>query len=319
MTLDYLYFVQLNNNQMEDKVCTLCGSSDKTPVFTTTGGHFLARCTQCEFQFYSPRPSVDQIEAYYHGDEFYDKVNFAAIEIAVSLLDRQPGKLLDIGCGVGALVAVTRKKGWDAVGIDPSHKAAELAKKELDLEIMQAYLRDTPFEPESFDVIVLLAVLEHSFAPVTLMEQVNHLLKPGGCVIFSTPNLDNLPYILMTNKAEYSWFIREHINHFTLKTLRILFQKTGFRDLTFHECGHFIIEGCGDKTDLVPDMGFLSTVRNIFAQIIDTLAQQLFSKNGADITDHELTEVMRQQFILWNMKQGEYGITHATYGRAYKP
>ncbi len=302
--------------------CALCGSSAKIPQFTTRDGHHLARCRECGFQFYSPRPQSGRIEAYYHGQEFYEKVNITAVEIVMDILaylGMKPGTLLDVGCGVGALVALARKKGWDAVGIDPSPKAVELAKQVLDLEIRQAYLQDADLEPESFDVIVLLAVLEHAFEPVAVMNHVRRFLKPGGRVIFSTPNLDNLTYHLMRAKPEYDWFIKEHINHFTITTHRALLEKTGFMQPEFHMCGHFAIEKADEGTKLLPTATFPRAARKLFAESLEPVAQRQYHKSSADLSDSELLDIIAQQAAAWNLEQGEYSLSDAVYVSAHKP
>jgi SAM-dependent methyltransferase len=304
---------------VEEVNCALCGATDKILNFKTAGGNFLARCIHCDFQFYSPRPSAKKIEAYYHEDEFYKKVNVTSIETVVSLLaGHHPGKLLDVGCGVGRLVSVMQKKGWDAVGIEPSSKAVEIAKKELDLTIQQTYLSETTFKPDTFDVVVLLAVLEHAFDPVELMEKAWKLLKPGGCVIFSTPNLDSLPYLLLENKSEFSWFIREHINQFTLRTLRYLLKKVGFLDPSFYACAHFIIEGKENDIKLLPSINFTEISKKIFSQILDRSAKKAFSKGIEDLVEAEVNSLMLHHLISWGIKEGEYGITPAVYGKASK-
>ena len=308
-------------SKSEEIDCALCGSSNPIPVLSSKSGLFLARCAQCDFHFYSPRPRIDQIESYYHGEDFYQKVNITAVEIVMEILAHhkiQPGKLLDVGCGVGSLVALLQKLGWQSVGMDTSPKAAELAKRELGLDILQAHLGDTTFEPETFNVVVLLAVLEHVVKPVDMMAQVWDLLKPGGLVVFSLPNLDNLSYILMPNKAEYSWFIKEHINHFTLKTLRTLLQKTGFRNINFHMCGHFTLEGAGDNLKLTPGPGYVRVVRKMLPHVLNPLAREIFSKEGADLTDLEVLEAMAQQANAWKLPPGEYSVSDAVYVSAFK-
>ena len=175
-----------------------------------------------------------------------------------------------------------------------------------------------PFNPESFDVMVLLAVLEHVFEPLTMMKQVESFLKPGGTVIFSTPNLDNLPYLLMENKADYSWFIKEHINQFTMKTHRTLLKKAGFHNVTFHNCGHFIVEETGNDTNLLAGESFLKVVRDSLLPIIEGLSKQVYSKTATDLSDAEIAELVGIQFMAWNIKQGEYSITHTILGRAFK-
>ena len=301
--------------------CALCGSPEKIPVLQTRGGHFLSGCAQCDFQFYSPRPATDRIEAYYHEEEFYEKVNITAVEIVMDILGYhrlRPGKLLDVGCGVGALVALAGKKGWSALGLDPSQKAAELAKKVLDVEILNSYLGESDLRHDTFDVVVLLAVLEHAFDPVAIMERVWKILKPGGRVIFSTPNLDNLPYHLMENKAEYSWFVKEHINHFTLKTHRTLLEKVGFNDPEFLMSGHFAIQESEQGKMLLPGVAFARAARNLLANSLEPSAQKLFGKPSANLTDAEVLEIIGQQAASWNLQPGEYSLSHAVYVSAQK-
>jgi len=301
--------------------CPLCGSSEKIPVLQSKEGHFLSRCVQCDFHFYSPRPASARIEAYYHEEEFYEKVNITAVEIVMDILgyhQLRTGKLLDVGCGVGALVALAGKKGWSAVGMDPSQKAKELAKKILDIEILNSYLGDSCFDPESFDVVVLLAVLEHAFDPLSIMEQVWKILKPGGRVIFSTPNLDNLPYHLMQNKSEYSWFVKEHINHFTLKTHRILLEKVGFNNPDFLMSGYFSIEENHQGKMLLPGVAFPRAARSLLAKSLEPSAQKKFGKPSAELTDEEVLEIIGEQAASWDLQPGEYTLSHAVYVSAQK-
>ncbi|GJL80301.1 MAG: hypothetical protein NPINA01_32900 [Nitrospinaceae bacterium] len=307
---------------LEEVICALCESSEKELVFKTRDGHFLSRCLVCDFQFYSPRPDGQQIEAYYHEEEFYEKTNITAVEIVMDILahlNLRSGKLLDIGCGVGALVALAEKKGWDAVGMDPSPKAVGLAKQVLDLDILQSYLGDAQFEPDTFDVVVLLAVLEHAFDPVSIMKNVWKILKPGGWVIASTPNLDNISYHLMPNKEEYSWFIKEHINHFTLKTHRTLLETVGFQNPEFHMCGHFKVEKNGPAIGLLPSPTFARAARNMFSESLEPAAQTLFGKDSVRLSDSEVIEIMQKQMELWELQEGEYSLSDAVYFSAQKP
>ena len=197
-------------------------------------------------------------------------------------------------------------------------KLLNLPKEDCLLIFFRITWDNCPFNPESFDVMVLLAVLEHVFEPLTMMKQVESFLKPGGTVIFSTPNLDNLPYLLMENKADYSWFIKEHINQFTMKTHRTLLKKAGFHNVTFHNCGHFIVEETGNDTNLLAGESFLKVVRDSLLPIIEGLSKQVYSKTATDLSDAEIAELVGIQFMAWNIKQGEYSITHTILGRAFK-
>jgi 2-polyprenyl-3-methyl-5-hydroxy-6-metoxy-1,4-benzoquinol methylase len=92
------------------------------------------------------------------------------------------GRVLDFGCGVGALAAHCSPDGY--LGVD------------IDEESLGAARRNHPgfrFEKElpsggEFDAIVLLAVIEHIPDPVGLLRRLKTLLHPGGSILLTTPN-----------------------------------------------------------------------------------------------------------------------------------
>lgn len=103
-------------------------------------------------------------------------------------------KILDIGCGDGLFMNVIRdslkdRKGVSIWGVDYSeYKLAKARKqghkvKQCDLE------KGLPFADNSFDVVYAAELIEHLYNPDFLLEECNRVLKKGGIVIISTPNL----------------------------------------------------------------------------------------------------------------------------------
>lgn len=94
-------------------------------------------------------------------------------------------RLLDVGCGEGALVDRYRGWGIDAVGVD-AHYQSERVRK--------ASLLAMPFEDGSFDGVLCLDVIEH----LSLLEQpralaeIQRVLCAGGRLLLSVPNLAHL-------------------------------------------------------------------------------------------------------------------------------
>lgn len=94
-------------------------------------------------------------------------------------------RMVDVGAGEGALVERYRKRGYDIVGVDAAYDSDH---------VTQADLRALPFDDGSFDVALCLDVLEH----VELLEQpramaeIARVLKPGGRLLMSVPNLAHL-------------------------------------------------------------------------------------------------------------------------------
>ncbi len=109
----------------------------------------------------------------------------------------QPLAILDLGCGGGALIAKVaqtyRARGWDparwlhAADIDATHYATpEVPFTVIDVN------RPLPFDDGSLDLITLVEVLEHSEAPYPLMREIHRVLKPGGRLLFSVPNVGHM-------------------------------------------------------------------------------------------------------------------------------
>ncbi len=96
--------------------------------------------------------------------------------------ETQQGRILDAGCGEGVLVEKYAQQGWDIIGVDKNYASAYVREGSI-LEI--------PFEDNTFDTIMALDVLEHlnyHQQPLALKE-LKRVLKPGGTLIFSCPNL----------------------------------------------------------------------------------------------------------------------------------
>ena len=135
-----------------------------------------------------------------HDDDkpalYYDNVRR---EIA-ALLPPLSERVLDIGCGSGATLRWLKDNGRCGVGIgvEMVESAAALARERLDAVFVgdANVLIETAFAPQSFDLVLCLDVLEHLVDPWQFVGKVQRLVKPGGLIVTSLPNVRHLRVLL---------------------------------------------------------------------------------------------------------------------------
>ncbi len=136
--------------------------------------------------------------------EFYDKlaaVGWHAVGLprtreALRLIAAvQTHDVLDVGSGDGEVAAEIRTlTGARVTCVDVSPVAVESCKRR-GLEGYCVDLNDQPlpFDRDSFDVVYLAEVIEHLIRPDQALREIKRVLRPGGHLIVSTPNLACLP------------------------------------------------------------------------------------------------------------------------------
>jgi len=102
--------------------------------------------------------------------------------------DIPPGRLLEVGCGEGRLLARLKAQGWQVEGQDLDPKAAAQARRAHGLTVHLGELTRLNLPAESYDAIVMNHVIEHAYDPVALLRECRRLLKPGGLFVATTPN-----------------------------------------------------------------------------------------------------------------------------------
>lgn len=128
-------------------------------------------------------------------------------------IDRSVGlagkKVLDVGCGGGLLTEGMVACGATVTGIDMSEKALGVAKlhmlesgRQIDYRHVAAETLASE-EPDGYDVVTCLEMLEHVPDPASTVAACARLVKPGGQVFFSTINRNPKAYLFAVIGAEY--------------------------------------------------------------------------------------------------------------------
>jgi SAM-dependent methyltransferase len=103
-------------------------------------------------------------------------------------------KILEIGSGLGYLTYSMRKAGYNALGLDISEAAVNLAKANYGDFYVAADLFDySEKNTNSYDVVVFTEVIEHVDQPLLFVQAVLKMLKINGKAIITTPNKSLYP------------------------------------------------------------------------------------------------------------------------------
>jgi len=135
------------------------------------------------------------------------------------------GALLDVGCGFGTFLEAAKSVGWKACGLEVASAPVSIAARYHD--VFHGYLSDAPYEPNSFDVVRLNNVIEHVPSPRALLQNIRRVIRPGGLLYISTPNVDSCSVALQGARWKYVGG-QGHIYLMGLKTLRRLLETEGF-------------------------------------------------------------------------------------------
>jgi 2-polyprenyl-6-hydroxyphenyl methylase/3-demethylubiquinone-9 3-methyltransferase len=117
--------------------------------------------------------------------------------------------VLDVGCGGGILAESMAALGARVTGIDAGKAPLEVAKLHLlesghEVEYQHIMVEELAAQqPESFDVITCMEMLEHVPDPGSVISSCAQLLKPGGIAFFSTINRNPKAWMFAVVGAEY--------------------------------------------------------------------------------------------------------------------
>ena len=119
--------------------------------------------------------------------------------LLAEVLPSPPARVLDIGCGTGALSLAMAQAGHDVTAIDPDPTAIELAERSAHHAgpVQLAYHRSDVAafvaDEAGFDVVVASRTLHHVREPAAALERVRRWLRPGGqlvCIDFFHDRFD---------------------------------------------------------------------------------------------------------------------------------
>lgn len=244
---------------LEPVGCNLCGQNDYeviyppryelaqpekiAEVFRSSGDDILldqlVRCKSCGLQYLNPRLRQNLIlDGYSAGEDplFVSQAparerTFARCLQFLKKYHPQPGKILDVGTASGAFLKVAKDAGWEVHGCEPNRWMTRWCEKQYGIKVFPGTIFDMNLPNDTFDVVSLWDVLEHTTDPKKVLQECHRVLKKGGLLIVNYPDIASLPSRAMGKK--WVFLLSIHLYYFTPGTIQKLLKDTGFVPLKF--------------------------------------------------------------------------------------
>lgn len=146
-------------------------------------------------------------------------------------------RVLDVGFGNGLVLQHLKGRFAERVGVDIALNAHALGLRKQGIKVLKADVaKGLPFKAGHFDRVVCLDVLEHVFDPLSFTAELRRVLRPGGRLVLSTPNIRYLRQLWriavqglgpQTSGEDVGWD-GGHLHYFSSADLLSLAAQAGF-------------------------------------------------------------------------------------------
>jgi ubiquinone/menaquinone biosynthesis C-methylase UbiE len=147
------------------------------------------------------------------------------------------GRMLDVGCGTGAMLTAADARGIATAGIDISDVAVARAQERVPAaELHVGVAERLPFMDGEFDIVSCLGSLEHFSDPTQAVREMRRVTRPAGRLLIGVPNSR---YTMMPVIALRQWLfpgLSQPVERYATRSeWQALFERCGLRVTALHK------------------------------------------------------------------------------------
>jgi hypothetical protein len=200
-----------------------------------------AICRSCGLVLQNPRPTAEELERLYsrheyhgHNDAVMAETLAYALKRPLPLLeyvaphlpaDGRTPVVMDVGCGLGGGVLACHLRGWDAHGVEPDPRLAEIGKS-LGLDVRDEFFTSDSFDGLTADLVYTCHAFEHFVDPLAIARAARSKVGDDGLLFVCVPTFRE------ARTWAREWMNVAHTFLFTHRTLGNLLARAGFETVT---------------------------------------------------------------------------------------
>ncbi len=195
----------------------------------------IVRCDGCGFVLTSPQYEYEEYEQIYRevarietppgrGHAVAARYRRLASHVRKRV---STGRFFDFGCGDGQFLDIMT--GFDCVGLELRSTAQEIQKSadgRIIVGELHAAMAAKLLTPASFDFVTMWDVIEHLPRLAGDIAALRSLLKPGGWLFLSAPNVASIA--ARVSGERWNCYLLEHLWYFSPETLKAFMERQGF-------------------------------------------------------------------------------------------
>jgi 2-polyprenyl-3-methyl-5-hydroxy-6-metoxy-1,4-benzoquinol methylase len=248
------------NENLENISCNYCGA-DNYKVRYVKEGYNIVQCNSCGLVYVNPRLKPEAVKELYDEDYFKGKGFDKSVQYREEFEEKskitdlndwdlstiqefnKTGSdkkiLLDVGCGMGLFLWKAKQKGYEPEGLELSQYACNFVNS-LGIEAFNNTIDNFESQNNYYDAISMKEVIEHLPDPLSVLEKVHKILKPGGVLFMTTGNYD-CPERKVRGKDWFYFMPEGHLYIFSNKTMKKYLKKVGFRKIKVTNQGDLLM------------------------------------------------------------------------------
>lgn len=164
-------------------------------------------------------------------------------------------RILDVGCGTGALGRYRPSPEIEIHGVDSDPGALQQAAQFEDVQWVDLDASPLPYEDESFDAVLAKDIFEHVQDPGMLARETYRVLRPGGALVAS----------MVMAKPRAVWSDYTHVRGFTRHSAQLLLQDVGFEVERVWRMGGVPLSNRLRLTRLLPHLLRMPVLNQLYA------------------------------------------------------